>query len=139
MHQLLLQIGLGCVLIAIATALQAIGIGLAMMWRPVLARWVARARLMHMSMVISAAGLWFLSGQMIGVWIWSAALLWLGAFATFEPALYYALAAYTTLGFGDVLPPPEWRILGAVIGANGMLGFGLGTAALVEFVRGVRR
>ena len=62
----------------------------------------------------------------------------LGAFDAIEPAFYFAMASYTTLGFGDVLPPVEWRVLGTLIGANGMIGFGLAAAALIELVQQVR-
>ena len=60
-----------------------------------------------------------------------------GSVPDIETSLYFSLSAYTTLGFGDVLPSQEWRILGALVGANGMLGFGLATAAMVEFVTGI--
>ena len=89
-------------------------------------------------MWVAGGGLWMIIGQLIGVWIWAFALIWVDAFEGIEPSLYFALSAYTTLGFGDVLPEEEWRILGALIGANGMLGFGLATAAMVEFVGRIR-
>jgi len=88
--------------------------------------------------LLSTGALWMLAWQMAGVCIWALVFVWIGAFSSHEPSLYFALAAYTTLGFGDVLPPEEWRILGAFIGANGMLGFGLGIAALSSFVLGIR-
>ena len=52
--------------------------------------------------------------------------------------VYFSVVNFTTLGFGDVLAPDEWRILGSLIGANGMLAFGLATAALVAFVQAIR-
>ena len=138
MHQLLLQLALGGILIVVATAVQAWTIGIAAMFRPHVARRLLRLRLTTMTWVIALSALWMLTGMMAGVWLWAMALWMLAAFETFEPALYFALASYTTLGFGDVLPPEEWRILGAMIGANGMLGFGLATAALVEFITRLR-
>ena len=56
------------------------------------------------------------------------------AFPDLEEALYFAIASYTTVGFGDLVAPPEWRILGASIAANGMPGFGIATAALIDLV-----
>ena len=43
------------------------------------------------------------------------------------------------MGFGDVLPRDEWRILGTMAGANGMLAFGLAAAALVALVGRIHR
>lgn len=138
MHQLLVQLFLGGTVIVLATAVQAGMLGLSAMVRPHIARRLGRLRLWMMSAVIALAAIWMLAGMMLGVWIWAACLRAVGAFDGIEPALYFALASYTTLGFGDLLPPQPWRILGALIGANGMLGFGLATAALVEFVTRLR-
>ena len=38
------------------------------------------------------------------VWIWAAALLARGALADASTALYFALATFTTLGYGDIRP-----------------------------------
>ena len=72
------------------------------------------------------------------VWLWTVAFHRLGVFANVEEATYFALVSFTTLGFGDILLPLEWRLLGGVAAANGLLLFGLLTAILVETIRGVR-
>lgn len=72
------------------------------------------------------------------VWIWAAALYLLDIFATFEASIYFSLVAFTTLGFGDLLLPTEWRLLGGLSAANGLLLFGLMTAMLVETLRETR-
>lgn len=137
MTGLMVQIMLGGALITAATALQVCFIGLMMMATPRAKRWVARVNLTKVVTVIALAGIWMIIAQLSGVWVWAIAFLWLDAFPDMEVSLYFTLSAYTTLGFGDVLPAKEWRILGALIGANGMLGFGLATASLVEFVTGI--
>ena len=72
------------------------------------------------------------------VWLWTVAFYRLGVFANVEESAYFALVSFTTLGFGDILLPLEWRLLGGVAAANGLLLFGLLTAILVETIRGVR-
>jgi hypothetical protein len=62
----------------------------------------------------------------------------LGLFPTMEEAVYFSLVAFTTLGFGDVLLPREWRLLAGLSAANGLLYFGLMTAMLVEAMRSLR-
>ena len=138
MTNLLMQLVIGGVLITVATALQVCFIGLMMMSHPGVTNWLRRATMLKVASLIAGSGLWMIIGQLAGVWIWAFALIWVDAFEGIEPSLYFALSAYTTLGFGDVLPEEEWRILGALIGANGMLGFGLATAAMVEFVSRIR-
>jgi len=72
------------------------------------------------------------------VWLWAIALIWIGVFSALETAVYFSIVAFTTLGFGDVLLPVEWRILGGLAAANGLLNLGLLTAMLVEMLRRVR-
>ncbi|MGB3280166.1 MAG: ion channel [Pseudorhodobacter sp.] len=73
-----------------------------------------------------------------GVWIWALAFYGLGIFLTLEASVYFSLVSYTTLGFGDILLPQEWRLLSGMAAANGLLNFGLLTALLVEALRHVR-
>lgn len=83
--------------------------------------------------------LWLMAAHSIGVWLWAAAFIWVGVFDALEPALYFSVVSFTTLGFGDVLLGPDWRILAGICAANGLLIFGVSTAVLVEFLIRVRR
>ena len=139
MGQLILQLALGGALMAVATGVQTLGIAMAMAARPHLSRRIGSPRVWPFTILVTAIALWLLLGQTIGVWVWTLALIGVGGFEELEPALYYALSSYTTVGFGDVLPEEEWRILGTMAGANGMLAFGLAAAALVGIVGQVRR
>ncbi|MGL6210881.1 MAG: ion channel [Paracoccaceae bacterium] len=89
-------------------------------------------------LVLAGVSLWVLGVITAGVWIWAEAFVALGIFPTQEESVYFALVAYTTLGLGDVIPPPEWRILAVMAAANGFLNFGLLTALLIEALRHVR-
>ena len=57
---------------------------------------------------------------------------------TLEEAVHFSLAAFTTLGLGDVVPAREWRLLAGMEAANGFLNFGLLTALLIEALRQTR-
>lgn len=88
--------------------------------------------------VLSIALLWTLGMMTIAVWIWATALFIIGIFVQFEASVYFALVAFTTLGFGDLLLPKDWRLLGGICAANGLLMIGLLTAILVETLRETR-
>ena len=45
---------------------------------------------------------------------------------------------YATLGYGDVVHVPEWRLLGPMAGMNGVLLFGWSTAVMFEVLRKVQ-
>ena len=88
--------------------------------------------------VLCLAAVWIMFQMTIGGWVWALTLMGLGVFDALEPAVYFALVAFTTLGFGDVLLPIEWRLLGGMAAANGLLNIGLVTALLVEALRQIR-
>jgi len=71
----------------------------------------------------------------VQVWIWAAVFIGLGAFNQLEPALYFSLIAFTTVGFGDITLGPDWRLLSGLMAANGFMSFGWSTAYMVELVR----
>jgi Ion channel len=88
--------------------------------------------------MLVAVGLWVLGVITVGVWIWAFTLHEIGAFGSLEEAVYFSIVAFSTLGLGDVVPHPEWRIFAVMAAVNGFLSFGLLTALLVEALRQVR-
>jgi len=88
--------------------------------------------------VLTMALVWTLFMMTAAVWLWAISLYALDVFVEFEASVYFALVAFTTLGFGDILLPQEWRLLGGMAAANGLLMFGLLTAILVETLRETR-
>jgi voltage-gated potassium channel Kch len=89
-------------------------------------------------LMIAVIAIWILAVVTAGVWLWAAAFLLIGVFPTLEEAVYFSTVTFTTLGFGDVLLPKEWRLLAGMAAANGLLNFGLLTALMVEALRHVR-
>ncbi len=81
---------------------------------------------------------WVLLIVTIAVWIWAIALYLLGVFITIEGSVYFSIVAFTTLGFGDILLPHQWRLLAGMSAVNGLVMIGLLTAMLVEVLRRVR-
>lgn len=66
--------------------------------------------------------------------VW-AGLYWLtGSLPDAETALYFSLTSYTTLGYGDVVLPAEWRLLGPIEAATGILMFGWSTGVMVAAI-----
>ena len=71
----------------------------------------------------------------ISVFIWAGAFVGLNIVEGWEPAVYFTLVCYTTLGFGDILGAPEWRLLTGFAATNGLIAFGVSTAFLIELMR----
>ena len=70
--------------------------------------------------------------HVIEIWIWAALYSLLSALPDFETALYFSTTAFTTVGFGNVMPVHDWQLLGAIEGANGFMLFGWSTAFTFE-------
>lgn len=81
---------------------------------------------------LSVAGLWILFVLTSAVWGWAVLYIALGLFGSLEPALYFSIASFTTVGYGDVVLEPGWRLLAGMTATHGLLTFGLFTAFLVE-------
>jgi Ion channel len=75
--------------------------------------------------------LMLLVGHMVQMAVWAIAFIGAGEFAEFTVAFYHSAVNYTTLGYGDVVMSPRWRLLGPLEAASGMLAFGWSTAVIV--------
>jgi hypothetical protein len=60
-----------------------------------------------------------------------------GEFRDFGTAYYHSAVNYTTLGYGDLIMTPAWRVLGPLEAATGMLMFGVTTALLFAVIQGL--
>jgi hypothetical protein len=67
--------------------------------------------------------------------VWSLAYLMVDAVPAGAGLVYFAFVNYTTLGYGDVLPVEDWKILGPMTAMNGVLLFGWSTAVIFEVLR----
>ena len=74
----------------------------------------------------------------IEIWLYGVVYLSLGALPDFESALYFSTTSFTTIGYGDVVLEKNWRLFGAVEGANGLLLFGWSTAFLIAVTARMR-
>jgi hypothetical protein len=103
----------------------------------------ARAHAVHDTWVREGAAIFIVVvGLMVihavEVWLYAGVYLALGALGDLETALYFSTASFTTIGYGDVVLDPRWRLVGAIEGANGLLLFGWSTAFLFSVISRMR-
>src|SRR6266851_558918 len=75
-----------------------------------------------------------LVAHLIEIAIWAVLFSVCGEFSNFGTAYYHSAVNYTTLGYGDVIMTPSWRMLGPLEAANGMLMFGVSTAIIFAVI-----
>ena len=131
-----MQIAIGVLLLVITTVIHAIAMRLAIhglnrvndeTWK--LARHWTRT-ILTAAFVLAL----FLAGVLETV-IWAWTYMIVGVFESFEPALYFSFVTFTTVGFGDIVLDPSWRLLSVIEAANGMILFGWTTALIFWFVQ----
>jgi hypothetical protein len=66
--------------------------------------------------------------------VWAGLFMVCGEFHDFGTAYYHSAVNYTTLGYGDLIMTPRWRVLGPLEAANGMLMFGVTTALVFAVI-----
>jgi hypothetical protein len=76
-----------------------------------------------------------LLAHLIEVALWAVLLIICGEFPDFGTAFYHSAVNYTSLGYGDVIMTPSWRLLGPLEAANGVLLFGLTTAMIIALIQ----
>lgn len=89
----------------------------------------------HLIAVMIATVLMLMLGHITEVFVWSAAYAVVHAAPDGADLLYFAFVNYTTLGYGDVTPVAQWRLLGPMTAMNGVLLFGWSTAVIFEVLR----
>jgi hypothetical protein len=79
-----------------------------------------------------------LFGHLAQVALWAGFLILLGALQTYDDAFYFSLVTFATLGYGDIVLAPGYRIFGALGASCGSLMLGWSTALIFAAIsRGI--
>jgi hypothetical protein len=107
-----------------------------------LVAWVLRKRsrqtsptgLVHSSLLLISVFSVVLSLHLAETAIWATFYYLRDLFGNFETALHFSLTTYTTVGYGDLLLPQKWRLLGGIEAMSGVLLSGLSTAFIFAII-----
>jgi voltage-gated potassium channel len=67
--------------------------------------------------------------HLLQILLW-AAFYRLRCFRSWESCFYFSATSYSTVGYGDIVLPPVWRLLGPVEAIMGVLMCGISVSAL---------
>lgn len=93
--------------------------------------------LYHRPIRVSVVVLLMFLVSVLEVIIWATTYLLLGLFDGLEPAVYFSMVTFTTLGYGDLVLEENWRLLASFQAANGIIMFGWTTAVVIAVVQRV--
>ena len=87
----------------------------------------------NLAIVALAMSFLFLA-HLIEIALWAVLFVICGEFQEFGIAYYHSAVNYTTLGYGDVIMSPSWKLLGPLEAADGTLMFGVSTAIIFAVI-----
>jgi hypothetical protein len=95
-------------------------------------RWLGRQRIGWQAfwpatwLFIRLAG-WMVLFHMLEIFAWGLFYFWTQSMPDLHSAIYFSAVTYTTTGYGDLVLPKEWRLVGAVEALTGVLMCGWST------------
>ncbi len=89
----------------------------------------------HLVAIMIATMLMLMAAHMLEVFVWAGVYALVHAAPEGADLVYFAFVNYATLGYGDIVPVAEWRLLGPMASMNGILLFGWSTAVIFEVMR----
>ena len=124
------EIGIAVLIVMVTLWLQSLGLAALILW----IRRALASDLDRLGPVRSALLVVRLTGAVIvlhGVLIlfWASCYRRL-CFSSWESALYFSASSYATVGYGDVVPPSNWRMQGPLESIIGVLMCGISVSVL---------
>lgn len=124
------RVSAAVILVALTLGLQCAGMSFIIYrTRTLIERRTTRLNAWHAAvfMVRFAAAMTVL--QMLETLLWACFYRW-KCFAAWESSFYFSAASYSTVGYGDVLLPRVWRVLGPIESITGILMSGMSVSGL---------
>lgn len=92
-------------------------------------RGIGRLTPWHAAVLMIRFTVVMISLHILQVLVWAAFYRW-RCLSSWEAGFYFSAASYSTVGYGDIVLPRVWRILGPVESITGMLMCGLSVSGL---------
>ncbi len=80
--------------------------------------------------IVALAMSFVLVAHLIEIALWAKLFILCREFNEFGIAYYFSAVNYTTLGYGDLIMSPAWKLLGPLEAADGTFMFGVSTAII---------
>jgi voltage-gated potassium channel len=121
-------------LVTLTLAIHNGGIAVLIVWeRGYFARNTRRLGVVHCAQLMVRFTTLMLWLHLFEILLWAWFYRW-KCLPSWESAFYFSLTSYSTVGYGDVVLPPIWRLLGPVESVTGVLMCGLSASLLFALV-----
>ena len=134
--------GAAVLLVLITLIIQCGGAAALIIWIRSIPRETRRVRVFRCAALVMQTTLAVIILHGIVILLWASCYRWL-CLPSWESAFYFSASSYATVGYGDVVLPSKWRLLGPLESMVGMLmagvSIGLLFAAVTHLVDGESR
>jgi voltage-gated potassium channel len=118
------------VLSALTLAIECAGMAVLIRWlRAYFARGIKIQSLWHTGVLMIRFTSMTILLHLLQILLWSA-FYRLRCFRSWESCFYFSATSYSTVGYGDVVLPPVWRLLGPIEAIMGVLMCGISVSML---------
>ena len=100
-----------------------------------LARLDQERSFMNVSLPLFGVIVILMVGNCLQLTLWGILFLLLGEFESRDVAIYHSAVNFATLGYGDMVMSPQWRLLGPLEAMNGALMIGLSGATMLAMLQ----
>jgi len=136
------QSGAAVLLVLITLTIQCGGAAALIIWIRNIPRETQKVRVFHCAALVMQTTVAVLMLHGIVILLWAGCYRWL-CLPSWESGFYFSASSYATVGYGDVVLPSKWRLLGPLESMVGMLmagvSIGLLFAAVTHLVDGPSR
>lgn len=128
------ELGTAILLVIATLGLQCAGIAALILWvRKALAGDIHRLGPFRSARLVARITTSVLALHGLLILLWAACYRWL-CFRSWESAIYFSASSYATVGYGDLVLPARWRMLGPVESVIGVLMCGISASLLFATV-----
>lgn len=134
---MLVNLAIAFTLMAVCVVVHAAGVTSALRWVRPRAE-AAREFRGRVWLFVRIVG-WIVLLHLLEIAVWGAFYVVSGAIPDVQDSLYFSAVTYTTTGYGDLVLPEAWRLIGGVEALTGILLCGWSTGFFFAVVRGLER
>ena len=108
--------------------------GLSAMLRRMVSSAMPDTRFWPVTWLLVRIAWWLILLHLAEIAVWALFYWWQKCLPDAESSFYFSGVTYTTVGYGDLVLPKAWRLLGSVEGLTGILMCGLSTGLFFAIV-----
>lgn len=136
---MLWKLGIGFALMAACVVIHAASVAAALRWARAHASVGTATQYWPRVWLFVRIAAWIVLFHLLEITVWATFFWWKAAMPDLATSLYFSAVTYTTTGYGDLVLPAEWRLVGGIEALTGILMCGWSTGFFFAIVSGLEK